>query len=82
MSIADQIRHYVIQNQIEPARAKGHRYVIVHARDVHEKLNLVANFPNICQTLDGQIFIHQANVRLVERSGPKESSTVEWVFSV
>ena len=82
MTQADQIRTYVMLNYIAPARHNNRYYVIVQSGDVHKGLNLAANYPNVCQALDGQIFLKQAKVRLVERSGPKQSSTVEWVFKV
>ncbi len=82
MTQADQIRDYVIRNYITPARHKNRWYVIVQSGEVHKGLNLAANYPNVCQVLDGYKFIDQAKVSLVARAGPKQSSTVEWVFAV
>jgi 5-methylcytosine-specific restriction protein B len=82
MTQADLIRNHVINNYVVPARSKNRCYVVVQSGDVHDALKLVDNHPNVCQAIGGQLFLQQANVRLVERSSPHQSSTVEWVFAV
>ena len=79
---ADRIRYYVLKNYIEPARQRGDSTVRVRASEVHAGLGLKGRFPSVCSALDGDKFLEQAKVTLVQRSGPLQSSTVEWVFNI
>jgi 5-methylcytosine-specific restriction enzyme B len=80
--LADQIRHYVLKNSIEPARQRGDSTVHVNANAVHSALGLHSRFPAICSALDSDKFLNYARVTLVSRSGPQQSSSVEWIFAV
>jgi hypothetical protein len=40
MELIDQIRNFVIDNYVKPARAKGDKSVIVVSGDVHSRINL------------------------------------------
>lgn len=80
MSQAEWIRHYVITELIEPARAAGRGHIIVRSGDVHDALGLKNRMPAVCGALDAAIFEEQAQVKVVSRSGPTQSSTVEWVL--
>ncbi|MDI6769432.1 MAG: hypothetical protein QMD04_07125 [Anaerolineales bacterium] len=82
MILADQIRQHVLKNYIELARKRGESTVRVRANDVHTALGLQHRFPAICSALDADNFLELARVTLVSRKGPKQSSTVEWVFAV
>jgi 5-methylcytosine-specific restriction protein B len=82
MILADQIRQYVLKNYIEPARQRGDSTVHVKASAVHSALGLQSRFPAICSALDSDKFLEYARVTLVNRSGPKQSSSVEWIFAV
>lgn len=82
MPQADKIRSYVLKNYIEPTRQRGESTVHVFASDVHAGLELESRFPAVCSALDADNFLEMARVTLVSRKGPKQSSTVEWVFAV
>jgi 5-methylcytosine-specific restriction protein B len=82
MKQADQIHRYVLKTYIEPARQRGESSVRVRASEVHAGLGLKSRFPAVCSALDGNKFLEQAKVTLVQRSGPLQSSTVEWVFNI
>ena len=45
MAQADEIRQYVVDNYIEPARRAGKRMVSVRAGDVHNSMGLDNRFP-------------------------------------
>jgi hypothetical protein len=82
MRLADQIRHHVRREIIEPARAQGAGTVRASAREIHDALGLENRYPAVCGALDSDIFLDLAGVTLVERAGPSQSSTAEWVFAV
>lgn len=82
MSQADQIRKYVLDQIIEPARRQSRSLVQVHAAEVHAAMKLENRFPAVCSALDADKFLGEARVTLVRRSGPKHGSTAEWVFGL
>ena len=79
---ADQIRAYVNKAFVEPARRFGKTDVVVVAGDVHRHLMLDNRMPAICSALDAQKFQEQYRVMLSGRSGPRQSSTATWRFSI
>ena len=81
-SLADKIRRYVNESFIEPARRAGSASVTVTSGDVHKDLKLESRMPAVCAALDAAKFHEHFRVLLSKRSGPKQSSTVRWVFSI
>lgn len=79
---ADDIRDYVIQEWIEPARKAGFRQAIVRAGDVHEAMGLQNRMPAVCAALDAAEFGERAGVTLITRSGPRQGADAEWVFAL
>lgn len=82
MTQADQIRRYVIDHYIQPARLTGQSTVRVNADAVHCALQLENRYPAVCSALDADRFYTQAKVTLVQRIGPKQSTTAEWCFAL
>lgn len=82
MTQADQIRQYVIDHHIQPARTAGKKLITIQAGTIHTEMHLENRMPNVCSSLDAQKFYDQAGVTLVKRSGPKQSSTAEWVLAL
>ncbi|MBI4191529.1 MAG: hypothetical protein HY525_13450 [Betaproteobacteria bacterium] len=80
--LADRIRRYVNDAFIEPARKAGRTQVTVTSGDVHKDLRLESRMPAVCAALDAAKFQEQYRVVLRRRSGPKQSSTVTWLFSI
>lgn len=79
---ADQIRAYVNKAFVEPARRAGRKNFQVTAGEVHSDLKLENRMPAICSALDAKKFQDQHRVVLSTRSGPKQSSTATWRFSI
>lgn len=52
-TIADDVRKYVIDNYIDPARRRMDATVTVRAGDVHKALGLSNQLPNVCQAIEG-----------------------------
>ena len=82
MTQADQIRQYVIEHYIQPARAAGKKLITIRAGTIHVEMQLEDRLPNVCSSLDAQKFYDQAEVTLVKRSGPNQGSTAEWVLAL
>jgi len=82
MILADQIRKYVIDQIIIPARIEGKRHVIVRSGDVHKAMKLNSRMPAVCSAIGSNKFLQESGTKLISRKGPNQGATVEWVFEV
>lgn len=79
---ADQIRAYVNKAFFEPARRAGKYEIEITAGEVHLDLKLNNRIPAICSALDAKKLHERFRVLLAARTGPRQSSTVKWRFSL
>jgi 5-methylcytosine-specific restriction enzyme B len=77
MTQADQIREYVIKTYIQLPRSQGQSSVRIRSGNIARELHLQNRMPNVCTSLGGDIFLAQARVTLISRSGPAQGATVE-----
>ena len=82
MTQADQIRKYVLERKIEPARQRGEEMITIFAREIHAEMHLPAKVVVVNSALDHDGFEEYAGVRLLERSGRKRSPQAKWVFEI
>lgn len=79
-SQADEIRDYVLENYITPARERGDASVSLVVGPLNTEMGLDKGWPNICQALDGQKFQELADVPPPVTEGPKKSTTRKYTF--
>ena len=79
---ADEIRAYVNRAFIEPARNAGRSSVTVVSGEVHKDMGLESRMPAVCSALDAKKFEEEYRVLKSRRDGPKQSSTVSWLFAI
>lgn len=79
---ADEIRSYVNRTFIEPARNSGKTSVQVVSGDVHKDMGLENRMPAVCSALDARKFEEEYRVVTSNRVGPRQSSTVCWLFAI
>lgn len=79
-SQADEIRDYVLENYITPARERGDGRVTVVVGPLNTEMGLNMAWPNICQALDGQKFQELADIPPPVTEGPKKSTTRKYTF--
>ncbi len=82
MTVADKVREYALITFIQPARIRGEKRIAFTAMDIHKGMVLQERFPLVCSAIDTDKFLEYAEVILVDRKGPKQSSTVRWVFEI
>jgi hypothetical protein len=83
MNYSDQVREFVKENYVAPARLTGADTVSVRVGDVHRAMKWdLKRVPQVCSALSTRKFLNSANVELVERNGPPsgQSTTVEFIF--
>lgn len=81
-SQADKIRRYVLDNYITPARAEGQPTVTITVGPLNNEMGLQMAWPNICQALEGRLFLELANVPRPTAEGPRQSTTRKLTFSL
>lgn len=81
-SDADRIRQYALDHYIAPARQRGDLDVSIKAGELHNALGLTAAHANVCQALRGQRFRQLADVGQPNVSGPENSSTTTFTYSL
>jgi len=81
-SQADQIRRYVLERYISPARTSGQSSVTVTVGALNNEMGLHMAWPNICQALEGRIFLELARVPPPTAEGPKMSTTRKLTYSL
>lgn len=77
-SQADSIRQFVIENLGRLASIEG-EHLAIRAGDVARSMRL-PRVPNICNALGGRQFQVKAELVLVERRGPLQSTTTTFVY--
>ncbi len=80
MATAEEIRSCAISQYVLPARQQGEKTVTLTARAIHDGLSLDSRSPAVCGAIDAQKFAEAADVVLISREGPHQSSTVAWHF--
>jgi 5-methylcytosine-specific restriction protein B len=81
-SQADRIRHFVLDKYITPARAKGQATVSITVGPLNNEMGLHGAWPNICQALEGRIFLDLAKVPQPIAEGPRQSTTRILTYSL
>jgi 5-methylcytosine-specific restriction enzyme B len=82
MTTANDIRRYSLEKFIKPARERGEKIIAFTSADIHNGLRLESRYPLVCSAIDADKFQEYASVILARRDGPKQSSTVRWVFDL
>ena len=81
-SLADRIRQSARARHIEPARQAGRNTVTLRAGDIARDMGLKNRMPAVCSALGSNLFLREAGLRLVERVGPRQSTTTEFRFEI
>lgn len=82
VSLADRIRENVRARHIEPARQARRKAVTLRAGDIARDMGLNNRAPAVCTALASKLFLREAGLRLVERVGPRQSTTTEFRFEI
>lgn len=79
---ADRIRRFVLENYIKPARTRSETRVEVVTGDVHRAMALDNKMPAVCSALGSGKFEELAGVKIIDRQGPANSSTVRFTYEL
>jgi hypothetical protein len=83
LTASEQVRKFVREKYVDPARSKGAERITVRAGEVHKALQWdLKRVPQVCSALSTRKFLDFANVELLSRKGPPsgQSTTVEFTF--
>lgn len=79
---SDEIRKYVKNKFIIPARVKKTARVTFTALDVAKGMGLEDRYPMVCSSIDAKKFLEYARVNLIRREGAVQGSTAKWTYKV
>ena len=82
MTQADGIRRYVLAHHVAPARAAADAELTIRAGEVARAMKLQRRIPNICSVLGSRIFLDMAGLRLLDRIGPRQSTTTSFRYAL
>ena len=69
MPLADRLRERAREHYVNPARAAGHREVVIRAGDLHDGMGLSNRVPAVCGAIGTERFLETARLRLLGRTG-------------
>jgi len=82
MTKSESVRSFAVKTYIVPARKRKASSATFRSGDIAKALGLDNRMPLVCSAIDADKFRDECGVRLLTRTGPNQSSTVEWTFSV
>ncbi len=79
-----QIRDFICEYYIKPARNKGVDQITLIAGNVHSRMNLHSRMPAVCSVLKSNLLEEQGNVEIISTRGPPsgQSSTVSVSYNI
>ena len=82
MTHADDVRDYVFEHYIRPARERGEKSVVVRVGDVHSALRYTNRLPLVCAALGAMKFHDKHRLTLPKTDGPMQSTTTTFTFGI
>jgi hypothetical protein len=86
IELAEEIRKYVYENYVKPAKISGEKSLVIVSGEVHDRMGLKQRMPLVCSVLRGSKFQGYAGIQLVNEIGPPgvetDSSTNKFVFNI
>jgi Family of unknown function (DUF6884) len=82
MSNADQIRKFVVNRYVSPAKAEGRVIITVRTGDVHKAMSLSNAMSNVCSAIGSTKFEQLAGVTQTKRAGPRMGANVYYQFNL
>jgi hypothetical protein len=84
--LAEEIRQYVNENFVKPAKKRGEKKLIIVSGEVHDRMGLKQRMPAVCSVLRSNKLQFLSGIQLVEEirrnTVEKDSSTNRFVFTI
>lgn len=80
--VADDIRQFVLDRCIVPARAQGKKSIVIRAGDIHQQMRLHQQYPNVCQVLRGNKLQKIADIQLLSIEGPPIGANTRFTYQL
>lgn len=86
MELTEEIRNFVNEKYIKPARKEGKTKVPIVTGEVHNRMNLKDRMPAVCNALRAEKFQTAFDLELIQEvklsSVGKDSSTNQFIFKL
>jgi hypothetical protein len=82
MSKSDEVRHYVFQKYVLPARKQGWPVITVKGGEVARAMGLTKRVPLVCDAIGARRFQREFGISLLKRTGPAQGTAATFSFSI
>lgn len=82
MTLANEIREFVYETYISPAREREDSQVTIRAGEVHKRMGLSSRMPAVCSALGAEKFENLYGIKLIDRKGPHLGSNMFFTFQL
>jgi 5-methylcytosine-specific restriction protein B len=82
MSQPDEIRKFVLNHYVLPARERGEDTITLSVHSIQQAIGSEVAVEKICKALDTRLFLNQAIVTLIRREGSPQAADAQWTFGV
>jgi hypothetical protein len=86
VQLTEEIRNFVNEKYIKPARKEGKTKVTIVTGEVHSRMNLKDRMPAVCNALRAEKFQTAFDLELIQEVRPpsvgKDSSTNQFIFEL
>jgi very-short-patch-repair endonuclease len=82
MSQPDEIRKFVLEHYILPARERGEDTITLSGHAIQQAMGPGIATERICRALDTRLFLDLAIVTLIRREGTPQAADARWTFGV
>lgn len=79
---SDDIRRFVRDEYVAPARATGQAEIVIRAGDVHAAMKLTSQMPHVVSAIGANKFELYARVKRLRRDGPQNGANLFFTFRV
>ncbi len=77
MSLPDEIRKFVLNRYILPARDRDEETVTLSAHTIQQAMGYEVGIRKICRAIDTRLFLDLALVTLIRRDGPSKGTAAQ-----
>ncbi len=81
-SLADEVREFVHDRYVKPARDKGAKTITLKAGEVQKDMGLKGKIPSICAALSSKKLQEGCGMRLLKREGPSCGAGATFTYEI
>lgn len=81
-SLADEVRSFIQERYVKPARDRGERVITIKAGEIQKEMGLKGKIPTICSALSSKRLQKACGIRLLKREGPSCGAEATYTYEI